>query len=56
LFPFLDLAYQGFGTHWQADATAVRWCAALPEALIAISYSKNLGLYRERVGALISSQ
>jgi aspartate aminotransferase len=26
----------------------------VPEALIAISFSKNLGLYRERVGALIT--
>jgi aspartate aminotransferase len=55
LFPFLDLAYQGFGASLGADVTAVRMVAQrLPEALIAISYSKNLGLYRERVGALIS--
>jgi aspartate aminotransferase len=55
LFPFLDLAYQGFGASLEADAAAVRMVAErLPEALIAISYSKNLGLYRERVGALIS--
>ena len=55
LFPFLDLAYQGFGASLEADAAAVRVVAErLPEALIAISYSKNLGLYRERVGALIS--
>jgi aspartate aminotransferase len=55
LFPFLDLAYQGFGASLEADAAAVRMVAQrLPEALIAISYSKNLGLYRERVGALIS--
>jgi aspartate aminotransferase len=55
LFPFLDLAYQGFGVSLEADAAAVRMVTQrLPEALIAISYSKNLGLYRERVGALIS--
>ena len=37
-----------------ADAAAVRMLAQrLPEALIAVSFSKNLGLYRERVGALI---
>jgi aspartate aminotransferase len=55
LFPFLDLAYQGFGASLEADAAAVRMVAERqPEALIAISYSKNLGLYRERVGALIS--
>ncbi len=55
LFPFLDLAYQGFGASLDEDAAAPRMIARrLPEALIAISYSKNLGLYRERVGALIS--
>ncbi len=55
LMPFLDLAYQGFGKGLEADAAGVRLVAArVPEALIAVSYSKNLGLYRERVGALIS--
>jgi aspartate aminotransferase len=54
LIPFLDLAYQGFGDDLVADVAGVRAIAdALPEALIATSYSKNLGLYRERVGALI---
>ncbi len=38
-----------------ADAAGVRLIAEhVPEALIAVSFSKNLGLYRERVGALIS--
>ena len=54
LVPFLDLAYQGFGEDLEADVAAVRQVAErLPEVLIATSYSKNLGLYRERVGALI---
>ena len=54
LVPFLDLAYQGFGESLDADVAGVRLVAErLPEALIATSYSKNLGLYRERVGALI---
>ena len=54
LIPFLDLAYQGFGDDLTADVAAVRQVAeTLPEVLIATSYSKNLGLYRERVGALI---
>jgi aspartate aminotransferase len=54
LVPFLDLAYQGFGASLDEDAAAVRMIAErAPEALIAVSYSKNLGLYRERVGALI---
>lgn len=54
LVPFLDLAYQGFGTSLDADAAPVRAVVErVPEALIAVSFSKNLGLYRERVGALI---
>ena len=55
LIPFLDLAYQGFGADLQADVAGVRLVAEqVPEALIAVSFSKNLGLYRERVGALIA--
>ena len=54
LVPFLDMAYQGFGASLEADAAPVRAVVErLPEALIAVSFSKNLGLYRERVGALI---
>jgi aspartate/tyrosine/aromatic aminotransferase len=53
LIPFLDLAYQGFGDDLELDVAGVRQAAEqLPEVLIATSYSKNLGLYRERVGAL----
>jgi aspartate aminotransferase len=54
LVPFLDLAYQGLGTGLEADSAAVRRVAtAVPEMLLAVSFSKNLGLYRERTGALI---
>jgi aspartate aminotransferase len=54
LVPFLDLAYQGFGADLEADAAGVRRVAEqVPEALIAVSFSKNMGLYRERTGALI---
>ena len=54
LVPFLDLAYQGFALDLEADAAGPRLVAEqIPESLVAISYSKNLGLYRERVGALI---
>jgi aspartate aminotransferase len=54
LVPFLDLAYQGFGSSLDQDAAAVRMLVErVPEALIAVSFSKNLGLYRERVGGLI---
>jgi aspartate/tyrosine/aromatic aminotransferase len=51
--PLLDFAYQGFGEGLDADASAVRTvCAACPEAFVANSFSKNFGLYSERVGAL----
>jgi aspartate/tyrosine/aromatic aminotransferase len=54
LVPYLDLAYQGFGVSLEADAAPIRMVAErVPEALIAVSFSKNLGLYRERVGGLI---
>jgi aspartate aminotransferase len=55
LVPFLDMAYQGFGAGLETDAAGIRLVTArVPEALVAVSFSKNLGLYRERVGALIS--
>ena len=55
LVPFLDMAYQGFAVDLDADAAGVRLVAEqVPEALVASSFSKNLGLYRERVGALIA--
>jgi aspartate aminotransferase len=55
LTPFLDLAYQGFGSNLEDDVAGVRLIVdSVPEALIAVSHSKNLGLYRERVGALIT--
>lgn len=51
--PLVDLAYQGFGDGIDADAHGLRILAeALPEVMIASSYSKNFALYRERVGAL----
>ena len=55
LLPLIDLAYQGLGSGLDGDAQALRRLTArLPEALIAVSCSKNFGLYRERVGALIA--
>lgn len=54
LFPLVDLAYQGFGDGLEEDAAAVRLMASrMPEMVVAASCSKNLGLYRERVGAAI---
>ena len=53
LLPFLDFAYQGLGNGVDEDALAVReFGAAGLSFLVAHSYSKCLGLYRERVGAL----
>lgn len=53
LVPFLDFAYQGFGESLEADAFAVRAFAESGlQCLIASSFSKSFGLYRERVGAL----
>jgi aspartate aminotransferase len=53
LLPFIDLAYMGLGAGLDEDAFGVRLFAAeLPEVLVAVSGSKNFGLYRERVGVL----
>ena len=53
LLPFIDMAYQGLGTGENEDAYGIRLFAAeLPEVLVAVSCSKNFGLYRERVGVL----
>ncbi|HEX5658494.1 MAG TPA: amino acid aminotransferase [Polyangiales bacterium] len=48
-----DFAYQGFGDGIEADAAPVREFAARDlELIISSSFSKNFGLYNERVGAL----
>jgi len=53
LVPFVDLAYQGFGDDLETDAAGLRALAGrVPELLLAVSCSKNFGLYRERTGAL----
>ena len=52
--PFVDLAYQGLGDSLDADAAGLRLLVErLPEVIIAASCSKNMGLYRERTGAVI---
>lgn len=52
--PFIDLAYQGFGSGLEEDVAGLRYMAAnVKEMLVAASCSKNFGLYRERVGATI---
>lgn len=53
LLPFLDFAYLGFGDGIEADRAALmEFARPGAELLIASSYSKNFGLYAERVGAL----
>lgn len=53
VLPLVDFAYQGFGTGLEEDAAGLRAiAAACDELLVCSSFSKNFGLYRERVGAL----
>ncbi|WP_345846277.1 amino acid aminotransferase [Shewanella algae] len=53
LVPLFDFAYQGFGSGIEEDAQGLRAVAALvPELLVANSFSKNFGLYNERIGAV----
>lgn len=52
--PFVDLAYQGLGDGLEEDAYGARLLAStLPEMVLAYSCSKNFGLYRDRIGALL---
>lgn len=53
LIPFFDVAYQGLGEGIQQDVAGLRhFLAEGHEMLIAASFSKNFGLYGERVGVL----
>lgn len=53
LFPFFDCAYQGFDRGIAEDTRGIRIFTKKNIPLcIAYSYSKNFGLYGERVGAL----
>lgn len=53
VLPLVDFAYQGFGDGLDEDAAGIReLCRPGSELLVASSFSKNFGLYRERVGAL----
>lgn len=54
LVPFVDMAYQGFGSGLDEDTIGVRTLAAqCKELFVSISCSKNFGLYRERIGMLM---
>ena len=51
--PLVDFAYQGFGVGIEEDAAGLRaLCRPGCELMVCSSYSKNFGLYRDRVGAL----
>jgi aspartate/tyrosine/aromatic aminotransferase len=53
LLPLIDFAYQGLGRGLDEDAEGVRiLAAAVDEMVICSSFSKNFGLYNERVGAI----
>ena len=55
VLPLVDFAYQGFADGLEQDASGLR--ALLEhhdELLVCSSFSKNFGLYRERVGALVA--
>lgn len=54
LLPFFDFAYQGFGEGLEEDCAGLN--AVLDrceEVVVCSSYSKNFGLYSERVGAVM---
>jgi len=51
--PFFDFAYQGFAQGVEEDAQGLRIFAKYnKELLVANSFSKNFGLYNERVGGI----
>lgn len=54
MLPFIDFAYQGFGDGLEADAKPISILLKdHVELVICGSFSKNFGLYSERVGALL---
>ena len=53
VFPLVDFAYQGLGRGLEEDAQGVRILAEqVSEMIVCSSFSKNFGLYNERVGAI----
>ena len=53
LVPFLDMAYQGFGSGIAEDGAAVQcFVATGQQFFVSTSFSKSFSLYGERVGAL----
>jgi len=52
IIPIIDAAYIGFGAGFSADAARIaKIIRRFPESFVAVSCSKNIGLYRERLGA-----
>ena len=55
VLPLIDLAYQGFGDGLTEDTEGLRkMMSEVPEAMVAVSCSKNFGVYRDRVGVAIA--
>ena len=53
LLPVIDFAYQGFGAGLNEDAAGLHTVLSkCDEAIVCNSFSKNFGLYSERVGAI----
>lgn len=53
--PIIDLAYLGFGDGIDEDAYGLRLLASRVETMfLAVSCSKNFGMYRDRIGAAIT--
>lgn len=53
MIPFVDFAYQGFGDGLEEDTAPLKILLAKnPELFVCSSFSKNFGLYSERVGCL----
>lgn len=55
MIPLVDFAYQGFGDGLVEDCSGLyELLAHNPEAFVCSSFSKNFGLYSERVGAVLA--
>ncbi len=53
VLPLIDFAYQGFAEGLEQDASGLRAVLeVVPELIVCSSFSKNFGLYGERVGAM----
>jgi aromatic-amino-acid transaminase len=54
VFPLVDCAYAGFGDGFEEDLSLARKVLdRFDEAIVCFSCSKNFGIYRERVGAIL---